>query len=295
MKTDLEWKAERRVQEKAIEHAAEILELFGLSEPPLDPFDLIKAEEEDGFLVAKGDDFGTAFDGQLEYLPSKQQFLLLYNTRYNTLNSPGHQPRTRFSVAHELGHYYIERHNAYLRGGGSSHVSRSEFRRGDSIVEREADSFASGLLMPKKLMSPLVNQGELTLSRIDAIATTFRTSRVSTAIRSVRLSHFPCAVVGIREGAIRWSFCSEALIQGSCYPGPKGVPSSAKAREIWEALGRGIAKAETADGPASNWLSVHGDHLSDLQLTEHYIPVPVMDTLIVLLTLDEDDVFPENL
>ena len=168
-------------------------------------------------IKAFGDDFGDAFDGRLEY--QRPQFILFYNTKYDAFPHDGkHHPRVNFTIAHELGHFFLTAHHDYLKHGGKPHGSRSEFVS-DNNSEREADAFASGLLLPGFMFKPRVNTGELTLDRLDIIASEFETSLLSTVIRAVRVSDIPCAVAGIREDSIAWIFPSNPLIEGKIYPG----------------------------------------------------------------------------
>ena len=120
------WKAEQWAQEKAGQQAEGIVRRMGLSYP-IEP--LTVAKEEYPLLRAGGRDFADRFDGKLRYISDKRCFVLLYNTKYDVGYRPGtHHPRTRFSIAHELGHYFIEHHHAYLTHGGHSHASINEFR-----------------------------------------------------------------------------------------------------------------------------------------------------------------------
>jgi hypothetical protein len=220
---------------------------------------------------------------------------LLFNTKYDDSQSPGtHHPRTRFSIAHELGHFYLDRHHAYLRRGGTPHGSRSEFAS-DIMIEREADAFAAALLMPVSLIGPLVNDDELTLDRVEELAGSFQTSRVSTAIRAVQVSDFPAAVVGLRNGAVAWTFQSDSLVQGGCYPGKRGTISSPTARQKWQSFAAGDYDKSIAQAYARHWFRTYEtDRLEDLPVTEHFLPVPVMDTLIVLLVVPEDELSPDE-
>lgn len=217
----------------------------------------------------------------------------MYNTKYDRSFPDGqHHPRTRFSISHELGHYFIEHHHAYLRCGGRPHSSVNEFRS-HAQIEREADAFAASLLLPTHLVRPIVNTAELTLGRIDKIAMQFQTSRVSTAIRSVQLSDFPCAIAGIRGGAVAWMFPSESLIKAGLYP--RRSLLSANAQEQWNNFETGNAESAADEGRAKEWFTVfERDHLHDVYVTEDYIPVPSMGTLLVLLTVSESDVFLDD-
>ena len=290
--SEVDWEAEARIQAKARQRAGDLLSRIHLLEAPVDP--LAVAASEKGLVKCVGDDFEGAFDGRLEFHPSKDRFLLLYNTRYDRLEHEGeHHPRTRFSIAHELGHYFTDRHYAFMRRGGKVHGSRSEYLSKYSL-EREADAFASGLLMPTKLIKPMVNSGELDLDQIQELAKTFRTSFVSTTIRAVELSNFPCAVVGVRDEKIAWTRRSIPVGKNhnGAYPKKNGsAVESESGKQAWREMLEGGLSKRTADAPARCWFQLYRDHLEDVVLTEHFLPVPVMNTLVVLLTLSEGDFF----
>lgn len=274
--------------ERAGDTAEEILRFARQRKAPIDPLK-IAAEEIDQLRVV-GDDFRKAFDGQLEYHPKKKRFLLFYNNKYDHgLPAGEHHPRTRFSIAHELGHFYLERHNQFLRRGGRKHGSKGEFSN-DYITEREADSFAARLLMPSNLIEPMVNEAELSLEYIEEIAGTFKTSMLSTARRSVAVSDFPCAVVGIRNGLIAWVCRPNSLIKYGFYPPSRGHFTSKTAQEQWQNFSMGIAQRHTAPVYARQWFKVYDrTELEQVSVTEHYLPIPILDTLVVMLTIPEDE------
>ncbi len=149
--------------------------------------------------------------------------------------------------------------------------------------------------MPGYLARPSVNTNELTLARLDAVATSFETSLVSTAIRAVQLSDYPCAVAGIRGGRIAWMFPSDRLIEASCYPGKK-VLESPEAQREWQVFTAGGTDRTSADGMARHWFQMYDreDELHDVYVTQGFVPVQVMNTLLVLLTLDEYDLFSDH-
>lgn len=285
------WSPDRDRLNAAADLAETIAKNLEVASPPVDPFAVITSERR--LLLAFGEDFGDAFDGRLEY--QSPRFLLFYNTKYDALpHSGAHHPRTRFSVAHELGHYFLDTHRQFLKKGGRAHCSQTEFLS-DNLSEREADSFAAGLLMPSFLARPVVNRNELTLARLDDIARTFETSLVSTAIRAVRLSDYPCAVAGIRDGGIAWMFPSDRLIEASCYPG-KRVLESPEAQRQWQKFIGGAVDRASADGMARHWFEMYNreDELHGVYVTQEFLPVQVINTLVVLLTLDDDDLFRDD-
>lgn len=259
---------------------------------PICPF--LLAQSERPFLKVVAEDFGEAFDGQLEYHRKQNRFLIFLNTKHDTSLELGeHHARTRFSLAHEFGHYTLEAHRAYLMGGGKPHASTGEFHS-DQIVEREADAFAAGLLMPSRLIRPVINKIEPSFERIIDYSITFQTSIVSTAIRTVQLSDFPCGIGGIREGCLAWLFLSEPLIESGCYPRGRGIRVTGAAAAQWEEFRLGVAERRTADGLVVDWFQTYDrDHLNQIYVLEEYLPVPVMNTLLVFLSISEDDLFEE--
>src|SRR5687767_5325403 len=113
-RTRLDHQTERTLQERAADAAEMIVRTSGQGRAPIDPM-MIAAREADQLTVIAGP-FKKQFDGQLEYHPRQRRFLMLYNNKYDLGgNVPaGQHPRTRFTVSHELGHFYLDRHNEYL-------------------------------------------------------------------------------------------------------------------------------------------------------------------------------------
>jgi hypothetical protein len=249
-----------------------VLEALNMASAPIDP--LAVAESEKPLLCTMGGDFRNRFDGQLEYHRSKNRFLLFYNTKYDRVPNGEHHPRTRFSIAHELGHYFLDAHQAFLRRTGKTHPSRGEFLS-DRTIETEADAFAAGLLMPSSLLRPMVNDGEMSFSDIEAWAGKFKTSVTSTARRAVELSDFPCALVGVREGCVAFSFHSEAMINGGCYPRPRGSAPPAAARSQWDAFVGGCLLDNQGEAVARDWCQTYdNDRAACAPVSEHYFADP---------------------
>lgn len=283
------WKTIEAKLRFARQLAAQVLDILNTTKLPVDPAWIAQSEAPRLRVVA--DDFGTQFDGQLEYHAAQKTFLLFVNNKYDSMGAP---ERTRFSLAHELGHYFLDHHRAYLMSGGSAHASQSEFVK-DAIVEREADAFAASLLLPERLFAPLINDDELTLDRIESLAIDCNMSRVCTAIRAVEVSHFPCSVAGIRDGKVAWQFVSGSLIEGGCYPGPKGTVRSESAAERWTAFRSGDFGRCVRNQFAKSWFRTYERVEKErLPVKEFFLPVQRMETLVVLLTVPESELFPDT-
>jgi hypothetical protein len=130
-------------------------------------------------------------------------------------NCPTPQHR-RFTVSHELGHYHLDGHVEQMFAGGADWVvsTGSHFQGGANQVEREADFFASELLMPETLVRPLV-RGVPSLRQVRSLATRCDVSFSAAAITVARLTGEPLAIIVSRNGVVEWPSFSAAL---SAYP-----------------------------------------------------------------------------
>ena len=115
--------------------------------------------------------------------------------RFEITIKKNHLPtRTRFSVAHELGHLFL--HMGYLVNpdtwGHSSEYCDSVYHRfGYGIEEAEANLFAAAFLMPeaefRKAVSELGSNGDIPVKEL---ANHFKTSAAATLKRGQELGVF---------------------------------------------------------------------------------------------------------
>jgi hypothetical protein len=156
--------------------AAEILINHGMYRLPVDPFAI--ARKERIRLIAGN--YDGCFDGRLEYHPHKRKFLLFYADQ-SAGNTEG---RIRFTVGHELGHYHMKEHREALLHT-LFHSSKTGFLSDDQM-EREADWFSAGLLMPDDLFRRQVKdyrQSVCTLKELMELADRMVVSVTAAAIR----------------------------------------------------------------------------------------------------------------
>jgi hypothetical protein len=107
-------------------------------------------------------------------------------------------PRTRFTLAHEFGHYFIKEHFSLLKKGISLHKPTME-GSGISPYEREANFFASNLLMPAKRFVNRSAEFEPGIDSILNLKSIFSSSIESTAIRYTELDITPCFLIKWQE------------------------------------------------------------------------------------------------
>lgn len=143
-------------------------------------------------------DYGEAFDGLLECKNSA--FHIYCNT---TRGQPIGSPRARFTVAHELGHFFIDEHRNALLAGKPPHFSFTE-HPAESRVEAEANIFTANLLMPTREYRKAILEVTSGLSGIVDLASTFGVSIQSSALRFTAICGRPCAIVMFREGGKPW-------------------------------------------------------------------------------------------
>ena len=146
------------------------------------------------------------FDGVLEH--DNGRFFIYCNVdRVESLTSP----RARFTLAHELGHYYIpDHHNALESGCTPKHPSRCD-HESKNPAEIEADLFASCLLMPERRFRSRAKKLQPGLQGIRELAGEFGTSLTSTAIRYANLDILQCVVIKWGKNRYGWKWLSPSV------------------------------------------------------------------------------------
>src|SRR5690606_6020210 len=124
------------------------------------------------------------FDGMLLYDTDSRDFHIHINIdNGNKRNSK----RGRFTLAHEFGHFFLDEHRLGLKYGLlEPHASFYNINQ-KSLIELEADYFASCLLMPKDKFKNFsaeytrqTRNKKFSLDTILALSESFQTSVLST-------------------------------------------------------------------------------------------------------------------
>jgi hypothetical protein len=142
--------------------------------------------------------YGGAFDGLIEQ--EHNSFHIFINTQ----KSPADSARSRFTFAHELGHYFIDEHRqALLSGKTPAHPSFTNFSS-KNLVEVEADYFASSLLLPETRIKRDCHKKKFNFALIQALATKYNTSITATVIKLMTIDKHPIMLVCSISGKIKW-------------------------------------------------------------------------------------------
>ena len=109
--------------------------------------------------------------------------------------------RKRFTLAHEIGHYVLHKHNRQGRfDSGHQFAIWNEANE-----EAEANVFAAELLMPDFLFTPRLKRHSPSFRNLDKLAEDFVTSRLASALQYVHYCHEQVALVFSRGGQVVWS------------------------------------------------------------------------------------------
>jgi hypothetical protein len=186
---------------KIEEAADEVRAVHNLKAPPID---VVKLARDEGIVLAPSPDYGPEFNGRIEFRRDKQKFILFYPTQADGSLTRRH----RFSLGHELGHYYLEAHREALIQG-TAHSSTPGFICRESF-EREADEFAASLMIPQRFIeSRLGRRDFMDLKSVLALADECQTSSQCAAIRYVTFTGEPCSVILSCRGKICFNVASD--------------------------------------------------------------------------------------
>ena len=212
---------------------------------PINPFAI--AKREDIFVEAKPPDKKGVSGG---IIFRDDGVGIFYAT---DIKSIGFQ---RFTVSHELGHYFLEGHPEEILRSAPIHLSRAGFSQGDSSIEIEADHFASGLLMPTHLVKRALRKGSIGLVGIEGLSDEAQCSLTAAAIRAAECSQYPMAIVVSRGDAICYGFLSDSFkrLGKLSYP-RKGAPLPMSATRAFNQSPTNIltAQQQCAETTLADW------------------------------------------
>ncbi len=109
--------------------------------------------------------------------------------------------RKRFTLAHEIGHYVLHKHNRQ----GRFDTGHQFAIWNEANEEAEANVFAAETLMPDYLFTPSLKRQSPSFRTLDHLAEEFTASRLATALQYVHYCHEQAALVFSRDGVVVWS------------------------------------------------------------------------------------------
>lgn len=174
------------------------------------PIPLLDIAEEELIKVICDDYGSTTFDGLTWFEAETDDFYIHLNTNRTRHNIP-ESVKGRFTLAHELGHYFIPHHRLGLMNGELKPHGSVNFltNQGAWQLERDADAFASNLLMPTNSIKELIKGCRFDFSVIEEIAERYKVSKSAAALRFAEIGNTPIMAVYAMDGKIQWVSRSE--------------------------------------------------------------------------------------
>jgi len=290
MASNFDWKLFYASRELAQRKGEEIADAYDCVSAPVDVFKILAAERS--LIHAVGEDFGNAFDGRIRFVGPR--FLLCFNTKYDQWPHTGrHHSKVRFSIAHELGHFFLDKHRQCLVTNRQPHDSFVEFTA-HSLVESEADHFACGLLMPASLLRKRVNAVNFpTISDMMDARRSFDVSLTGMLVRWAQLSDFPCATIATSGGRILFGWVSEAFRNLGCFRVRKSHLPECRYFERFVSANKPVQTYRQGEGSGSTDYWLDWDDKT-VDTAEHYFAIPHSNQIWVHLTVDENELMDDR-
>jgi Zn-dependent peptidase ImmA (M78 family) len=193
------------------------------------------------------------------------------------VNSSAIPTRRRFSLAHELGHWH--HHRGRVLFCGPSDIGG--YRGGPLDPERQADTFASDLILPGYLVRPVIAKfRKLTLSCARELSEEFRASLTATLIRILNENCFPVLLVCHGKGKRIW-FRRADMVPQWWFPREDLDPDTFAFEILHNA-----AKEDTfpRKNPAGAWFEFR--NVDRYEILEQSFPLP-NDEVLTVLTIPE--------
>lgn len=160
------------------------------------------------------------FGGELLFKGPKKAIIV--NT---VIKSPR---RHTFTLAHELGHYFLAHAPTYKQDDASGILCTvDDIRKGHRPVEWEANRFATALLMPETSFRPLTAGAPLDFTLIDSLAREFQVSKHACSNRILDFTREPYAVINSKGFTV--TACKLSRAAGGYIYGLKKIPEGTAA------------------------------------------------------------------
>ena len=223
----------------------------------------------EGFnIVVHGDRLDTEFEGGL--FDNSGTPTIIYNENIKE------ERRINFTVAHELGHYFLHRLANSVQQCSSAALNTFDVNQAHKKnVEREANCFAASLLMPVGDFRKNIKGHTPSVSLIITLAERYQTSLTATAYRMVELANQPLALVIVKGKQVhRWQRNEHMKDTG-----------------FWLQNGNSISNIELSNEGVSinseQWLSEQNAHSWSMHQSSIYMPK--YDQMLILLTADSKE------
>ncbi len=256
--------------------AQSIVEECGFTTFPICPFEIAKRHDihvepkqsskpgVSGFLMRVGNSFGIRYAQHIQ----NEGFI-------------------RFTVAHELGHYFLPGHPEQLFPNGDGiHESKSDFISSNPL-ERQADYFASALLMPVHQFREAVDSVGGGFDAIEKLAKRCKTSITATSIRYTQFTDEAVAVIVSSGARIDFCFMSDSIrdLHGVTWIKKGDLVPTGTTTSAFSANPSNVDNAARDEGGCllSDWF----DGAPDIEVNEDVVGLGSYGKILTILFTDE--------
>jgi Zn-dependent peptidase ImmA (M78 family) len=220
--------------------------------------------EEEGIPLIQ-DNYGNSFDGMTVF--DDMLYIHLNTARGNSIDSP----RGRFTLAHELGHCIIENHRIGLMNGLLK-PHPSKLNQSFHIqIEREADFFASCLLMPSEKFKTECMGKPFSFKLIQHISNVFTVSITAAALRFTQVGSHPIIVIYSKGNTIEWYWPSHDFPFKWLLHKKDRIPEETLMNDYFR---DGTKENDTVVVSAQDWFKTYRDSDNDREFYEKCIYGP---------------------
>lgn len=178
-----------KVDEVAVEYSRQCF--------PDSPIDAVRGEDLEDF------------DGMLAANKTRSKWLILYNS---AVSSEG---RKRFTIAHEFGHYILHRQQQDRFECGDDDIETGDGN--DRDIEKEADLFASTLLMPLDDFRKQISGQQISFDLLGHCANRYGVSLTAAALRWTEIAEKRAVLIASRDDHMLWAKSNMAALKSGAY------------------------------------------------------------------------------
>jgi Zn-dependent peptidase ImmA (M78 family) len=205
-----------------------------------------------------------------------------WNIIYNKKMSKG---RVNFTIAHEFGHYLLHRQDLANGIECDSNAMRN-WNSAEAIREKEANVFASYLLIPLDDFRAQTQGRQINLELLQKLSGRYGTSLTATVLKYLDMISGRAILIASKDGFVDWAWSSDKARKTKKYiaaRNPKNEPHEVPADSM------AARQIENLTGEYKE----HGGWFGNVGYTEMNLPKSDNDDNLTLLILDDED-YPEE-
>lgn len=172
--------------------------------------ELTPSFNNDPITLVKADSMGK-IDGMLVRHPQKDEWAIFYN------QDIAHAGRTNFTLAHELGHYFVHRNQMSKSSFECGESDMLEGNQGFPNIEAEANVFAANLLMPNHDFREQVADEQFSFDLMQHCASRYGVSLTAAVLKWLEFSKKEAIAILSEDGFMHWSKSNNRAFRAGKY------------------------------------------------------------------------------